>query len=59
MSAFLTGAAVDCGPVNVLRNVGGRLDKDFSLQQVSPPSSEAAMRLLPYKSLPLTGFRID
>jgi hypothetical protein len=36
MSQFLSGAAVDCGPSNVLKNVGGRLERDFSLQQVCP-----------------------
>jgi peroxin-5 len=34
MSGFLSGAAVDCGPSNVLKNVGGRMDRDVSMQQV-------------------------
>ncbi|WVQ94953.1 hypothetical protein IAU59_002043 [Kwoniella sp. CBS 9459] len=33
MSAFLSGATAECGPSNVLKNVQGRVDRDYSLQQ--------------------------
>ncbi|WVR09661.1 hypothetical protein IAU60_006736 [Kwoniella sp. DSM 27419] len=55
MSAFLTGAAVECGPSNVLKNVQGRIDRDYSLQQdrlISTPnvagSSKQPFRPSPY-----------
>ncbi|KAK8853461.1 hypothetical protein IAR55_004168 [Kwoniella newhampshirensis] len=47
MSAFLSGAAIDCGPTNVLKNVSGRLERDQSLQQdrlVSVPNVAGSPR---------------
>ncbi|WVQ78111.1 hypothetical protein IAT38_000192 [Cryptococcus sp. DSM 104549] len=51
MSGFLSGAAVECGPTSVLKNISGRVDRDYSLQQdrlVSTPnvagSSKAPFR---------------
>ncbi|WVF67355.1 hypothetical protein IAT40_002110 [Kwoniella sp. CBS 6097] len=41
MSAFLSGATAECGPSNILKNVQGRVDRDYSLQQdrlVSTPN---------------------
>ncbi len=32
MAQFLSG--VDCGPTNALKAVSGRLERDYSLQQV-------------------------
>ncbi|WWC95110.1 hypothetical protein V866_001962 [Kwoniella sp. B9012] len=52
MSAFLSGAAVECGPSTVLKNVHGRLDRDTSLQQdrlVSTPNVASSSRQ-PFKS---------
>ncbi|OCF61522.1 hypothetical protein L486_01170 [Kwoniella mangroviensis CBS 10435] len=52
MSAFLSGAAVECGPSNVLKNVQGRLDRDTSLQQdrlVSTPNVASSSKQ-PFKS---------
>nr|XP_019043858.1 hypothetical protein I302_07129 [Kwoniella bestiolae CBS 10118]OCF22788.1 hypothetical protein I302_07129 [Kwoniella bestiolae CBS 10118] len=52
MSAFLSGAAVECGPSNVLKNVHGKLDRDTSLQQdrlVSTPNVASSSKQ-PFKS---------
>jgi peroxin-5 len=40
MAAFLSGSAIDCGPSNVLKNVGGRIDRDVGLQQVCRRSGD-------------------
>ncbi|KAK4687658.1 peroxin-5, partial [Tremellales sp. Uapishka_1] len=42
MSQFLSGGGVECGPVNVLKSVSTRLDRDYSVQQdrlVSTPNT--------------------
>ncbi|OCF44518.1 hypothetical protein I317_01590 [Kwoniella heveanensis CBS 569] len=47
MSTFLSGAAAECGPSNVLKNVQGRVDRDYSLQQdrlVSTPNVSGSSR---------------
>ncbi|WRT69960.1 uncharacterized protein IL334_006951 [Kwoniella shivajii] len=52
MSAFLSGAAVACGPSNVLKDVQGKLDRDYSLQQdrlVSTPNIAGSSRQ-PFRS---------